>query len=57
VWDALVTVAILKFLGLFMKLRAPEEVLAEGDLAVHQEEAYPDETLIGGRLDSEGAKV
>src|ERR1700759_2120811 len=47
VWDALITVAILKFLGLFMKLRAPEEVLAEGDIAVHQEEAYPDETLIG----------
>ena len=57
VWDALVTVAILKFLGLFMKLRAPEEVLVEGDIAVHQEEAYPDETLIGGRLDAEGARV
>src|SRR5262245_16610360 len=56
-WDALVTVAILKFLGLFMKLRAPDEVLAQGDLAVHQEEAYPDETLIGGRLDGEVAKV
>jgi len=57
VWDALVTVAILKFLGLFMKLRAPDEVLVEGDIAVHQEEAYPDETLIGGRLDAEGARV
>jgi Amt family ammonium transporter len=51
VWDALVTIAILKFLGLFMKLRAPDEVLEEGDLAVHSEEAYPDESLIGARSD------
>ena len=51
-WDALVTFAILRFLGLFMKLRAPDEVLAEGDIAVHQEEAYPEETLIGGRVDT-----
>src|SRR4029079_4642718 len=57
VWDALVTVAILKFLGLFMKLRAPDAALVEGDIAVHQEEAYPAETLIGGRLDAEGARV
>jgi Amt family ammonium transporter len=56
VWDALVTVAILKFLGLFMKLRAPEEVLEEGDIAAHQEEAYPEEALIGGRLEAEPAK-
>jgi ammonium transporter, Amt family len=56
-WDALVTVAILKFLGLFMKLRAPEEDLEEGDIAVHQEEAYPEESLIGGRLEAESTKV
>src|SRR5712672_4467391 len=52
VWDALVTIAILKFLGLFMKLRAPDEVLEEGDIAVHQEEAYPEESLVGARLDT-----
>jgi Amt family ammonium transporter len=52
VWDALVTIAILKFLGLFMKLRASDEVLEEGDVAVHQEEAYPDEALVGGRTDT-----
>jgi ammonium transporter, Amt family len=51
VWDALVTIAILKFLGLFMKLRASDEALYEGDLAVHSEEAYPDESLVGARSD------
>ena len=52
VWDALVTFAILKFLGLFMKLRASEADLELGDLGVHQEEAYPDDALIGGRIDT-----
>jgi Amt family ammonium transporter len=51
VWDAFVTFAILKILGLFMKLRAPEEILEQGDIGVHLEEAYPDETLVTGRLD------
>jgi Amt family ammonium transporter len=51
VWDAFVTFAILRFLGLFMKLRAADEVLELGDIGVHQEEAYPDETLVTGRLD------
>ncbi len=47
-WDAFVTFAILKVLGLFMKLRAPDEVLEQGDIGVHLEEAYPDETLVRG---------
>jgi Amt family ammonium transporter len=47
-WDAFVTFAILKVLGLFMKLRAPDEVLEQGDIGVHLEEAYPDETLVMG---------
>ncbi len=53
VWDALVTFAILKFLGLFMKLRLPDDVLESGDLGVHDEEAYPDESLVttSGRAD------
>jgi ammonium transporter, Amt family len=49
VWDAFVTVVILRVLGLFMKLRAPDEVLEVGDIGVHEEEAYPDETLVTGR--------
>ncbi|WP_415823302.1 ammonium transporter, partial [Mycobacterium senriense] len=49
VWDALITFVILKVLGLFMKLRLPDEVLESGDLGVHDEEAYPDETLVTGR--------
>jgi ammonium transporter, Amt family len=48
-WDALITVVILKVLGLFMKLRLPDEVLETGDLGVHDEEAYPDEGLATGR--------
>jgi ammonium transporter, Amt family len=51
VWDGFVTFAILRILGLFMKLRAPDEALELGDVAVHQEEAYPDETIVAGRLD------
>jgi Amt family ammonium transporter len=43
VWDALMTFVILKAIGLFVKLRAPDEVLEIGDLAVHDEEAYPSE--------------
>jgi ammonium transporter, Amt family len=50
VWDALVTFVILRVLGLFMKLRMPDEVLETGDVGVHDEEAYPDDTLVtGGR--------
>jgi Amt family ammonium transporter len=46
VWDALITFLILKFLGLFMNLRMPEEMLEVGDVAAHEEEAYPDEALV-----------
>ncbi|MGB9302712.1 MAG: ammonium transporter [Mycobacterium sp.] len=49
VWDALVTFVILKVLGLFMKLRLPDDVLETGDIGVHDEEAYPDEGLVTGR--------
>ncbi len=45
VWDGLVTFAILKFLGLFMKLRMSDEELEAGDVAVHNEEVYPSEAL------------
>jgi ammonium transporter, Amt family len=46
----------LKVLGIFMKLRLPDEVLETGDLGVHDEEAYPDEALVSGRrVDSSAA--
>jgi len=32
-------------LGLFMKLRLPDEVLELGDVAIHNDEVYPSETL------------
>jgi len=57
VWDVLVTFVILRVLGLFMKLRAPDEALEVGDIAVHDEEAYPDEILVGGRTSSEFSPV
>lgn len=46
IWDALITFIILRFLGLFMSLRLPDNMLETGDLAVHDEEAYPVDTLI-----------
>src|SRR6516165_7363336 len=49
VWDELVTFEILRVLGLFMKLRLPDEVLETGDIGVHDEEAYPDESIVTGR--------
>jgi Amt family ammonium transporter len=46
VWDAFVTFILLRFLGLFMKLRMDDAALEIGDVAAHDEEAYPDESLI-----------
>jgi Amt family ammonium transporter len=46
VWDALVTFVLLKVLSVFMSLRLPDEVLETGDLDVHDEEAYPSDTLL-----------
>ncbi len=40
-WDGLVTFLILRGIGLFMKLREPDAVLAAGDVQVHGEVAYP----------------
>jgi Amt family ammonium transporter len=40
------TFLILRAIGLFVKLRAPDEVLETGDLAAHDEEAYPLETAV-----------
>src|SRR5246500_4578284 len=49
VWDAFVTFVILKGLSFVMKLRLPDDVLETGDIGVHDEEAYPDESLVSGR--------
>jgi Amt family ammonium transporter len=46
VWDAAMTFLILKVIGLVVKLRLPDDVLETGDLAVHDEEAYPSDDLI-----------
>lgn len=40
-WDALMTFVILKVISLFTPLRMPEDMLVIGDLAAHDEEAYP----------------
>ena len=48
IWDLFVTFVLLRVLDLFMKLRAPDEALQVGDIAVHVEEAYPKETLVTG---------
>ena len=40
------TFVILKVLSIFIKLRLPDPVLETGDLAVHDEEAYPSDDLV-----------
>ena len=44
-WTALCTFLILKFVGLFVKLRLTDEQLETGDLAIHDEVVYPSDTL------------
>ena len=50
VWDALVTFILLKVISIFVPLRMSNEELEQGDLAVHDEEVYPTESVLGGRL-------
>ncbi len=50
VWDALVTFILLKVISIFVPLRMSTEELEQGDLAVHDEEVYPTESVLGGRL-------
>jgi ammonium transporter, Amt family len=52
-WDGVVTFLILKFISLFTSLRMSDEELEAGDLAVHDEEAYP-ETEGATRLEPRG---
>ncbi len=46
-WDAVVTFVLLKLIGRVIPLRMKDEELEQGDLAVHQEEVYPVETIAG----------
>jgi ammonium transporter, Amt family len=43
VWDAVVTFLILKVISIFTPLRMSDEDLEIGDLAIHGEEAYPED--------------
>jgi hypothetical protein len=45
-WSALVTFILMKLIGLVLRgLRYKDEVLEIGDLAIHGEEAFPEETF------------
>ncbi len=43
IWDGVVTFVLLRVIGLFMKLREPDEALLAGDIVIHGEVAYPNE--------------
>jgi len=51
-WSALVTFILMKLIGLVLRgARYNDEILEIGDLAIHDEEAFPEETLaqrVGG---------
>jgi Amt family ammonium transporter len=57
IWDAFVTFVLLRGIGLFMKLRIPDDQLEIGDIAVHGEEAYPNEDLISVAAAAEAAPM
>jgi len=52
VWSALITFILMKLIGLVLRgARYPDEILEVGDLAIHDEEAFPEEALahrVGG---------
>jgi len=41
VWDGVMTFVIWKIIGLFLPLREPDDVLEQGDIAIHGHEVYP----------------
>ena len=46
-WSALVTFILMKLIGLVLRgARYKDEILEIGDLAIHDEEAFPEETLV-----------
>ena len=46
-WSALITFILMKIIGLILPggARYKDEILEVGDVAIHDEEAYPDETI------------
>ena len=49
-WSALVTFTLMKLIGLVLHgARYKDEVLEVGDLAIHDEEAYPEQLADAGR--------
>ncbi|HTZ10109.1 MAG TPA: ammonium transporter [Acidimicrobiales bacterium] len=62
-WSALVTFILMKVIGLLLRgARYKDEVLEVGDLAIHDEEAFPEETLAvrtggGGAFEMAGLGV
>jgi Amt family ammonium transporter len=48
VWDGVMTFVILMVLRIFVKLRLPDAALETGDIAVHEEEAYPEDSILVG---------
>ena len=45
-WSALITFILMKIIGLVLRgARYKDEILEVGDLAIHGEEAFPEETL------------
>jgi Amt family ammonium transporter len=47
-WDGVMTFVILMVIRIFVKLRMPDEALETGDVAIHDEEAYPSEPILAG---------
>jgi len=46
IWSALVTFILMKLIGWVLRgARYSDEILEVGDLAIHDEEAFPDETF------------
>ena len=52
IWSALITFILMKLISLVLRgARYKDEILEVGDLAIHDEEAFPEETLahrVGG---------
>ena len=52
-WSALVTFILMKLIGLVLRgARYKDDILEVGDLAIHDEEAFPDETFAARRVGS-----
>ena len=46
-WSALITFILMKLIGLVLRgARYKDEILEVGDLAIHDEEAFPEERLV-----------